>query len=120
MYLLCYIYIYYSFSEAHTEDNTIHCSEDEEKSRLRDADITIEPVQSPLHATPASPTPSAPAVAAVPTSTTVPPTTASTPTTPTTGVAPFTAMPFHTFDWESYLKETDSIAAPQECFQQVL
>uniref|UniRef100_A0A0V0G9M3 Putative polycomb group protein scm/l3mbt tumor-supressor in n=1 Tax=Triatoma dimidiata TaxID=72491 RepID=A0A0V0G9M3_TRIDM len=105
-------------SEAHTDDNTVNCSEDEEKSRLRDAEINAELVQSPLHATPASPTPSAPAIAAVPTSTTIPPITASTPTTPTTGVAPFTAIPFHTFDWESYLKETDSVAAPQECFQQ--
>ncbi|KAK9496472.1 hypothetical protein O3M35_013236 [Rhynocoris fuscipes] len=106
-------------SETQIEDDAVmDASEDDEKSRIRDADMSTDAVQSPLHATPASPTPSTAAVAAIPTSSTIPPTTASTPGTPTTGVAPFTPAPFHLFDWEAYLKETDSIAAPQDCFQQ--
>ncbi|XP_034952161.1 polycomb protein Scm [Chelonus insularis] len=37
---------------------------------------------------------------------------------PSTSTGPFQYETYQTFDWNSYLKETNSIAAPAECFKQ--
>ncbi|XP_011311114.1 polycomb protein Scm isoform X2 [Fopius arisanus] len=37
---------------------------------------------------------------------------------PSTSTGPFQYETYQTFDWEMYLKETDSTAAPAECFKQ--
>lgn len=37
----------------------------------------------------------------------------------TTASSPYPPVPFQTFDWEAYLKETNSFAAPPEYFKQV-
>lgn len=33
--------------------------------------------------------------------------------------SPYPPVPFQTFDWDAYLKETNSFAAPPEYFKQV-
>lgn len=38
---------------------------------------------------------------------------------PSTSNGPFQYETFQTFDWDNYLKETNSKAAPIECFKQV-
>ncbi|KAL1131586.1 hypothetical protein AAG570_011200, partial [Ranatra chinensis] len=47
-------------------------------------------------------------------------TAAPTPTPSPTTSPPFPLVPFQTFDWDSYLKETNSVPAPPECFKQHL
>lgn len=38
---------------------------------------------------------------------------------PSTSTGPFQYETYQTFDWDLYLKETNSQAAPVECFKQV-
>lgn len=38
---------------------------------------------------------------------------------PSTSTGPFQYETYQTFDWDLYLKETNSAAAPIECFKQV-
>lgn len=75
-----------------------------------------------------SPVPS-PAPSGLPTNNNVPSTSQSyttstnnhttVPNPPSTSNGPFQYETFQTFDWDNYLKETNSKAAPIECFKQV-
>ena len=48
-----------------------------------------------------------------------PPTPETTTTTPPATSPTFQPVRLQTFDWDSYLKESNSIPAPSECFKQV-
>ncbi|XP_014247076.1 polycomb protein SCMH1 [Cimex lectularius] len=73
------------------------------------------PGQTPTSPVATPPAPSTPAF--IPSAQPATPSSTTTTSTPA-GTPSFPLVPFQTFDWDAYLKETDSIAAPQECFQQ--
>lgn len=78
---------------------------------------------------PSSPSPApSPAPSGLPSSNNVPSTTQSYTSTnnhttvshpPSTSTGPFQYETYQTFDWDLYLRETNSTAAPIECFKQV-